>query len=349
MTASLILPLILSGMRYMVGSDYPEYVKIADNVVRSESFWSIITTSQIAFEVGAKLLMKFGELFGVASQMFFVISAFLTVLFLWLGCKGLNTRYASLIYTALLFVVFISTFSQARQGIAISMGFYAAVQILNGRILRGISAIVLASLFHFSALLLLLFVPIYIISQERWFKESTAAVVVLMTTMLSVVLTLAAVLILPKVALLSKYGEYITGNTDIVGLSDYKDLFVIYLPVFLVGIIALYVSKEKESNERLRQLVAYMILALVLAYVGPMFSLLNRATWYMLPLTIVLGTISLSEISKNVGIKWLKINERLVVCSLVLFISIAYFVYTYVLNFGGAYVLPYATYLSVLL
>lgn len=342
--ASLLLPIILAGLRFIVGTDYESYMNITDSITKNESFLYILSAPQLSIEVAPKLLMKVGGLFGVGAQLFFVVCAALTVLFYWLSCRKLDSKYAALVYMTLLLTVFPSALNQVRQGVAIAMCLYAIFTTIDKRIITSVSLITMAATFHFSALLLLLLIPLYYVGREKFFQSSkTLTIAVLTTTICTAMFSVISVLV-PRVAFLAKYADYFATNTSSL---DFKDLFIIYIPILIISLATRYFGERKHSI--LDELLPYSILSLVFAYTGPMLSLFERATTYMLPVAILLGVVSACQISDK-----LTTNDRFsrvilvkfVPCAII-FIAIGYFGYAYALNSSGAGIMPYNTFFSV--
>lgn len=152
--ASFIIPLLVGGLRYGVGTDFFTYVGMYEK------------HSKVS--LGFELFCLIARLFDNYMVMFFLFN-FFTLLFVFLGLRNINKEIRPLAYFCYLFMFYTTSFNVIRQGLAVAIIFYAYKYIINKSFLKWSIFIIIASLFHITAILVF---PFYIVftSQKNFVK-----------------------------------------------------------------------------------------------------------------------------------------------------------------------------------
>lgn len=157
---SLIIPILIGGFRYGVGTDYFNYINLYNNHTKL-SFGEFIDNNGFG-ELLFFTLEKIAYTVFHDPRFIFIISVGLTVIFFYFGIKAYKLKYPGLVYLLYLMTIFPMTLNAVRQGVAVSLVFFASTFILKADKVKYILMIIIAGLFHISALLLL---PVYFLGR----------------------------------------------------------------------------------------------------------------------------------------------------------------------------------------
>ncbi|WP_418608310.1 EpsG family protein [Pseudoalteromonas sp. US3C1013] len=148
-SALLLLLTTLSAFRYYVGSDFTNYVILFDTA-KVGNFVPV----EPSFSLLSELLGSLGFNF----QAIIVLYSVLTMLFIFMGLRGISKRHSFLSIT-LLFVYltfYFPSMSIMRQALAAAIVFWATITFLyKNKYFTYFLFVLLASFFHFSAILFL--------------------------------------------------------------------------------------------------------------------------------------------------------------------------------------------------
>ena len=157
---SLIIPILIGGFRYGVGTDYFNSINLYNNHTKL-SFGEFIENNGFG-ELLFFTLEKIAYSVFHDPRFIFVISVGLTILFFYLGVRVYKLKYPGLVYLLYLTTIFPMTLNAVRQGVAMSLVFFASTFILKAEKAKYVFMIMIAGLFHISALLLL---PVYFLGR----------------------------------------------------------------------------------------------------------------------------------------------------------------------------------------
>lgn len=136
--------IFISGFRYMIGFDYEGYIDLFYNV----------NIGDIYPEISFILLSTFLRNLGFDYQAMFLVYAFFTIVFIYLGCRYWvnNTMLAMLLYALIPYYYWFSM-NGIRQGLAISIVFWGTKYILNRNFTKYVAVVIIASFIHTSAII----------------------------------------------------------------------------------------------------------------------------------------------------------------------------------------------------
>lgn len=164
----LIILIFFSGLRYNVGQDYHNYSRI---FLKVSNYGSINKDLEFLFKNIIVLLNKFN----LNYPSLFLVMSFLTIVILYITIRDLeNEKNIKLSFFGALFIFltnghFFSSFNGIRQFLAIIIFLFSTRYIYKKKFFMYFICLILASMFHYSAILLL---PLYFIGYKD-FKIGT--------------------------------------------------------------------------------------------------------------------------------------------------------------------------------
>lgn len=136
---------ILSALRYQVGTDFMTYFTVTSGAI------DITQNNYMLFEPLNVWLIRIGYVLN-SPQFYFVVAAFLTMMFFYKGIKKHSRDY---FLSALCFIgfpmFFLESLNIVRQFVAISIVFYSITYIHDKKFLKFLGCVFLACLFHVTA------------------------------------------------------------------------------------------------------------------------------------------------------------------------------------------------------
>ena len=329
----IVLPTVLIGSRQSsVGVDTINYWRgylDIDNVIETQGFFNA-SKNEILF-----FIIKFlCHLIWIDNPIpFLLINAFITLLFLFLALDRLRNKY-SMPFAIFIFYSFfgMQMLNQMRQLVAVSIVLYAVTYLLERR--KGIASIwiLIASLYHFTALISFSFIFIIeIIDREekiRRLKEKLFLMVVLVLTLFILPIMRVTRSLIP-----SKYGEYLKiANSSFSGSG--LGFIVQVLPV----IIPLIFFHQYIKNRRIRALIVCICLAIPCRIAGYYSYYLMRLMYYPIILICLIFPIIRNEIKGKV---------KLVFSIFIMVVCCGYYIINY-MYINGEIMFPYISVISLL-
>lgn len=154
-----MIPTLVSGLRYMVGTDYTAYT----HHIRWYTPMTFSTYLDRSYEVGHYFLIQLDRIFESQYMMFFV-AALLTVNFFYEGLRYYKDKVSLPLGMMLyLFTFFPHSLNVIRQYLAVSIIFYGYRYVFEKDIVKYGVAVIVAMSFHLSAVAAL---PFYFIHQK---------------------------------------------------------------------------------------------------------------------------------------------------------------------------------------
>ncbi len=323
---AILIPTIVGGLRYRVGVDYVSYMgKLKE-----------------APEMGmAEFSSKFGGmepalwLFGqLPWQFFFFATSFLTILFFYLGFKNFGRKNIGLCMLLVMLVIFPQALGGVRQGVAMSICFYAFSFIPQKRKIAFIIAIFCAALFHYSSLVMLLIYPLHYLMVT---KPETEKKFIIKMAVLAIVLVAAIVIgfqIIEYVPFLRKYALYSTAEfVDQYGaLTATHNILPELAAVALIVMFYGHIVKNKKENGRF--MFMSIILMMIITLIGFKVPLASRLADYFIAFFILAFASTIDTFDD--------LESRRIMVGIVIAYAVLFFVCGIYLNGSGA-IFPYRT------
>ncbi|QEZ70104.1 EpsG family protein [Paraclostridium bifermentans] len=261
---------IVAGIRYNVGTDYTLYSNYFKNI-------NSITLENSVMEIGYMWLNKVTNFFCDSNQIIFIVTSFITIYLVFKTILKYSKRYELSLYLFITMYFYYSSFNITRQYIAIAITFYAIKYIINSNFKKYIISVIVASLFHNSALIM---IPFYFILKMNINKK-----LVLNLTILSIISFASIGKIINIVfTILPRYQKYV-GSSFLSQESSWMHLIVIIaLIVIVLPIKNRLIIEDKKNNIYINAI----IFAAIFQLLGLKTVLFSRMVMYLYIYAIIL-------------------------------------------------------------
>lgn len=158
---------LTSGCRYEVGSDYFSYKEMYGQTLPLNEVlrWGSFSIDRSA-EIGYMFISSIFRTLGCEINIMYFFISLITTLLVYKSIKLYNPKWFYLcILTYFSFVFFVIDMNAVRQSISLAIYIYSIRYIYNQKKWKYFLFVTLASLFHFSALILY---PFYFLLHHRW-------------------------------------------------------------------------------------------------------------------------------------------------------------------------------------
>ena len=322
---AILVPSIVAGIRCNVGTDYNLYSK-SFNLIKS----NYDVGRYEDFEIGYKLLNKFVAYIGGNFNLLLFIMSFFTILFMYKALvnekENISVTFGMLVY---MLMYYQTSLNLLRQCLAISICIYAITCLNRKSIFNYLFYVLVASLFHRSALICLGIILVKYIFESEKMKVLKWAILGI-----SIFLVFNKQIIGEIVGILLKsdyYSGYFLRETESGGsLILY---FIKILPILLICVLA---SDKFKGNKNMR-LYYYVILCGYILGILRAFSMtqVQRISYYFTYLTVIVAPFAIINMPK----KYLKTVQ---------YIFVLYLVCKWYVDFfynGYSETVPYQTFL----
>ena len=306
-----------SGLRFEVGTDYAIY---ALNYIQIEPASWLAYLDRSPLEAGYTLLTIGLRSISDSPHVIFWVTAALTVLPAYATIKkqSLDPTLALLLYVMLAF--FVTPFNVIRQGVAVSLNFWAST-FLGKRTIFFVLINLLASSFHLSA------APAALIQLAAWKWRPTArGVMAALVASVFVLLVSSTGFARNTMGIVfPRYESYLEANA--AGMGTYL-MIIVKLALILFALY--FVGQEVQSSY-----AAYVSIGLLFLVVGTQFLVVSRMESYFGIFIVLLLPNSIAMNGRAVKAAG---SQRV----LVLVVAATFFA-LYLQNYGS--LIPYQTYL----
>ena len=292
---------IPAAIREGIGTDYYNYINYLHQVEGG--------IPNVRTEIGFYLILKIIAFFNLNSQWLFVITSFLTVLFVFLSIK----KYFSLsilFYNILLLDLY--SYNIVKQGLAVAIVMYAVSNLIDGHKLKYIIFVLLASSVHMMSLLCLPFVFFYKINYKIII---TVGIIILV--FISSIDIVSLILKIPMIG--ERYGIIYFFNS-VYGVEQESSIWGFFAR-FIPGVLILLFSrnfliKRPEYGSVVIMVLIYLCAALLrLRY----FIFYRLVQFFLFPLVFMIPVLFDSIRKNNI----FNTSVRYVVIIVIILLSIA--------------------------
>lgn len=258
--------IFISGIRYKTGYDYDNYVEIYNNI----ALGSLDERVEYAW-----FALNMAAYYGLDSPsgVFFFSSLLIYVPIAWILYK--ESKYAAVAFTAFIFGVqfYWESLSILRQYVGISFALLASWRWIKGRKTDFILFLIIAILFHTSAILALI-TPIIV----RWSNRKSFF---LIASLGSFLLSLIIPLLVFNIGFLMKYEPYFDGS--IVAAGEVGSGLVVYVKALMALSMVFLIQYAIDIQENKKNLIANsIILGYSLFFCFYESTALRRVSYYFL-------------------------------------------------------------------
>ena len=318
-----VIPAVFAGLRSNVGTDYPVYYYIFDHIQEKSFEW--IMTDEIHFnqEKGFLILSK-AIVTRAGPKWTFGVFAFLIVLVATITLIRQYKNYnVALIFFVFLLSQFTDSFNTLRQSIAVVILFWGLKYVFEGSAIKYGGAIVVAMLFHTSAILAL---PVYFL----WNHRSNETIKLSKTSKYYIAAILFVLVWRPALSFLSnefnlfyssKYSVYLIGNG-----SSNRSFFI---KAFLVIVFVILDKYYREYDKRMGLFINMYIIGTILEFTGFYTPFIKRISEYYCAYT---GTLLLCAVPLLIaGTR----NKKIASVGVLLYEIVLFFITSCILHQGG--------------
>jgi transmembrane protein EpsG len=311
-----IVPWLAAAIRYDVGSDYFSYIRIYEDIASKGILWALET---LRTEPGYALLNWLVFIIFDNKQFVFIITSFFTIGLIFLTIKQ-HKETANIGIAVFIFLVayYFWMWTVIRIGLSIAIVFYAYRFIINKDILKYTALVLLASFFHYTALIVW---PLYFLINST---KTNKMIFYSFFYVVAVVLFLFFDVLSGAVLSGTKFEAYVNflGN-----LSSSLNQIILKLPIYFL--LLAYSRTLKAIDKRNIVYLRIYFIGIVLLSLTLWLGIIDRALNYFFIVEVLLVSSLL---------KMKEINERMLIMSLVCFYYTAIFIYFRLTN---AQFIPY--------
>lgn len=282
---SFILIFSFLSMRYNYGNDYGTYLNDF-SVIKDSSILDFYISKNMRIELGWIVLCKLFSPLG-----FFALVAFLALFNCIVYYRFISKYVPSQYYWVAVFIYIFSPYimlvqlSAMRQCIAILFFIISIDFIIKRKLILYFLAIIIASFFHTSALVLL---PFYFLGLIKW--EVTRPIIVILA-LIHLILILSSNLLRESTAhfitsYFNQYGAYLLNTSARLGLMV---PFTFFMLIIILSII-------RFQNIELRILFMILIISFLLLPVNIIFPMTGRITFYFQVSALIVYPLALSSL-----------------------------------------------------
>lgn len=314
---SIMIPTLLAGLRFEVGTDYSVYYYIFDNIRKCSYQWILTDSWHFNEERGFLVVSKFvSDILG-PRNVFGFYGLLILLIFVYTLIKQYRNYNLSIFYFLFLLGQYTASLNTLRQSLALVMLFWGFQYVFEGKIVKYGTTILFAAMFHTTAVVA---IPIYFLWNHKrkedlklWKKTAIYFLAIILVALWNPLLTLLNTNLSGFYIL--KYTTYLVGN-ETNNRSFYLKL--------LLGIIFIIIEKYLKSKDiRLSLFVNIYLVGVIFEFTGFYSTFVKRISEYYCGYAgiILLGSLPLAFRGYTS-----KMAVKVLVCSyeLLLFIVVSY-------------------------
>ncbi len=317
----LLLLVVMAGIRYNVGTDYETYSQVQIPEVLSGMTGRVELLYQVLIKIGAAL----GS---YQTYMWIFLLTHLFIIFpIMIAYKQLSNSFLLSMFIFLFSGFYNNSLNMMRQSIAIALFIFGIRFIIKRKFIQYITIIIIASLFHSTAILLL---PVYFLYNKHISNKLFMTVAIAILAFSSLFRQLAF-WVSTKMMI---YSEYFVNSK-----YSTRPILWSYVLFNLIVILILYsVSKYAilENNQKIQVSFYFktQVLLELCFLLAPTIPNSYRLSFYFLPLQGLLTPLILTKLNNR--------QLKVIVLIVLVLLYISFFTWTYILQ-NGAGTNPYQT------
>lgn len=277
---SLLIPILASGLRYNVGTDFKNYENIYNGIVPNLDLKGYMTYGPT--ELGIYFISNIGIALNFDSWFMFTAFSALTILPVYYGIKNFNLKHPSTAYLLYLLVIFPVSFNAVRQLAAMSMVFLSVSLLYKRKKIAAIAPFIAAVLVHKSSLILLVFLPailMFIYKTNFKFREIFSMFVIGVVVLLSGSVIFSTFM---QSSILSDYSQYASTSNAAAG-----SILILKIVIFSV-FLAFTIMGKLQKLEYSRLFVVMSFLEIAMLVIGLSSVDISRFAMYFSVFSLLL-------------------------------------------------------------
>lgn len=292
---ALLLYSIIMGVRYGVGIDHLTYKYIYEECLLQGDIFSLPH-----LEPGFQFLVKQISSLGLHYSFFFTIIAFLQIFFVFYSINETPSIYPYLAYTFMFSCVWFSYANGMRQQLAFCIFSYSMVCLFHKKIFWHYLFILLAVSIHKSAIILVIFYPIFMLKKE-WIKNIKLQYLLLAGSLVLMTMNI----VFDVIGVVEKYlvaADFYSGYMDTTDKSKLEFLSrdtgfgVGFVLMLAINICIIYYSnevKEQFKGTWVSLIYDLYFLGMLWNYVFIQSLMFNRVAYYFYGFNFIIGAYTL--------------------------------------------------------
>lgn len=289
--------IFIAGFRYGVGRDYQYYMEVYESIPDGV----YIGVNEPGYILFVDIIKK---LKGTQQLVFLLFSVFTVILNFYFIKKYSNIIYLSILIYICLGPLYLSSFNQVRQYLAIGIFLYSIKFIIDKKLLKYIMLLLFSSFFvHFTTILL---IPLYFFLNKQ---------VRVKYKFIVLTLYIISIPVLEFIIMNSPYSYFIIRRMDV----EY-DKTLIFLQIFLSFVFLIIESKFINKFNKLffnMNFISLLLLLPILLNSNLPFEVFHRMNNYFFPYIMILLPILIVKIQP--------IQARVIIYSLFILFLIIYY------------------------
>ena len=277
---SLLIPILASGLRYNVGTDFKNYENIYNGIVPNLDLKGYMTYGPT--ELGIYFVSNIGLALNLDSWFMFTVFSALTILPIYYGIKNFNLKHPSTAYLLYLLVIFPVSFNAVRQLAAMSMVFLSVSLLYKRKNIAAIVPFIVATLTHKSSLILAIFLPIILLFIHKTtfkFREIFSMFVIGVVVLLSGSVVFSTFM---QSSILSDYSQYASTSNAAAG-----SILILKIVIFSV-FLAFTIMGKLQKLEYSRLFVVMSFLEIAMLVIGLSSVDISRFAMYFSVFSLLL-------------------------------------------------------------
>lgn len=257
----ILLYTFIIGFQYEVGSDYKNYYEIFTNMERLNYYYK---TKEYLFYY----LVLFCYKLGIKGQGVFIVISFIQNNIFFLTLYLLKKRKVEIKYSIFIFLFltiigsFFMQMNLIRQYLSIYTLFFSILYLLDGKKIKFVLLVIIASFFHKSAII---FLPIYILRKllKRRYLKSKYYILLLVSLVIGFS-NIAYVFFKEIVVYLPNYSNYI--NSEYMGKEIHITAKISKLLVVPILLLSIKYKKKLSENEEILYNLGFLSFCLKICF-----------------------------------------------------------------------------------
>lgn len=317
----LVIPILIFSLRYDVGTDYANYLNLYKR-------WSSLSIGDIIakknLEIFFIIIMKIAYIFKTP-QIIFIIYSTANILIIY---KAIQTN-KNKISVSLAFLLFLLIYTSIvlnviRQSLAVAIIAYSYKYIIKRNFKKFLICVILASLFHTTALII---IPFYFINyQKDGRKDKTIKLLITIGSVLVVIFYARLIGVLTQINAFSKYLLYDN--------SIESNNYMFFIKFLTFSLLLIFRKKLYNYNKKNKMYYYFLLVDLILYSTGFISPFIKRIALYF-------GISEIFIISQIPKIIKEKKYKNLIILAIIFYALGIFIVSTYVL--GQSNIIPYQT------
>lgn len=313
----LLFPILLGGLRYDVGLDYMSYFNAYADIVNPQSTLRYEGTPGL--EITFRIIAHISDFLISSPVLLFTVYCAITVLAFYAALRVMRPKNVGFAMFFFYTIFFLNSFNIMRQGAAMSISSLALVYYARGRKKKSLALILLASLFHISALLLLLYVFIEYLMERHYLRRRRIA----KFSRLFIKLFLISIFVVVIGLSVTAVGLYVYEVTGRIGDYDMKlSLGVVfkYILTVVCAYSAIYAWGKFDVPQK--RIALFVSLGMIVYSLGIIHNEAARIGMYLIVLAPILSASTYDFLGMNRFRNKFMISVGVVVLSFLYVVSV---------------------------